>query len=156
VCSTVRDAEAPAALFPEHLLDLVRRPHEELALDTLAVGILRGVIASAIRGAHLAHQIVEGLPRHVAVRLVTGTPIDLEIERQELGVVVEHLLEVWHEPLLVDRVAVKSAPEVIVDAAARHAREHALDHVERALVFTHVGVGQQGLEVGRIRELRLL
>ena len=39
---------------------------------------------------------------------------------QELGVVVEHLLEVRHEPLVVDGVARDAATGLVEDAAAHH------------------------------------
>ena len=42
---------------------------------------------------------------------------------QELGVVVEHLLEVRHEPVGIDRVAGEAAAEMVVDAALADARE---------------------------------
>src|SRR5258708_4272418 len=53
---------------------------------------------------------------------------------EELGIVVEHLLEMRHQPALVDRVARKAAAEMIVDAALADALERVLDQLEIALV----------------------
>ena len=50
-------------------------------------------------------------------------PETLEVARDEQGVVVEHLLEVRHEPAGVGAVAGEAAAEVVVDAAARHGVE---------------------------------
>ena len=38
----------------------------------------------------------------------------------ELRIVVEHLLEMRHQPLIVDRVARETAADMIVDSAAPH------------------------------------
>ena len=46
-----------------------------------------------------------------------------EMNRGELGIVVEHLLEVRDEPEPVGRVAVIAAGQVVADAAAGHAVE---------------------------------
>ena len=45
------------------------------------------------------------------------------IEFQQLRIVVEHLLEMRHEPALVDGIAGKAAADLIVDAAERHPLE---------------------------------
>ncbi|HEY4748132.1 MAG TPA: hypothetical protein VIH38_11215 [Steroidobacteraceae bacterium] len=61
-------------------------------------------------------------------------------ELEELGVVVEHLLEMRHQPALVDRIAREAAAEVIVDAALRHAVEGELDGLEKTrVVAAHAG-----------------
>src|SRR5688500_14961002 len=50
---------------------------------------------------------------------------------QELRVVVEHLLEVRHEPALVDRIPRKAAAEVIVDAALADVLQREQDAAEK-------------------------
>ena len=47
-------------------------------------------------------------------------------------VVVEHLLEVRHEPALIDAVAGEAAGEVVVDAAGGHLVERERDHVQQS------------------------
>jgi len=39
---------------------------------------------------------------------------------EQLRVVVQHLLEMRHQPLLIGRIAREAAAEMVVDAAARH------------------------------------
>ena len=54
-----------------------------------------------------------------------------EMDRRELGIVVEHLLEVRDQPEPVGRVAVITAVQVVADAAAGHPVERHHDHLER-------------------------
>ena len=72
----------------------------------------------------------------------------MQIRGNEQRVVVEHLLEVRHEPLLVDRVAVEAAADEVVHAAARHPVERALEPRSSA------PRAEQELERRRGRELR--
>ena len=39
---------------------------------------------------------------------------------QQFGIVVAHLLEVGHNPALVDRITVKPSGQLVVNSAARH------------------------------------
>src|SRR5690606_37547761 len=59
---------------------------------------------------------------------------------QQLGVVVEHLLEVWQAPVAVDAVAEEAAAEMIMQAAGCHGVERAFGHGDGSLV---VAVEQQ-------------
>ena len=51
-----------AELRTNHLVDLLRRPHEELSFLALAVRVLRGVEAAFGTG-HLAQNVIENLAR---------------------------------------------------------------------------------------------
>ncbi len=85
---------------------------------------LSASVASRSRrpGRHLAHDVVEHLRRDASRRrLSLGDLPRLQIEPGELRVVVEHLLEVRHEPAAVDRVAMEAAADLVVDPAARMA-----------------------------------
>jgi hypothetical protein len=44
----------------------------------------------------------------------------VQIVAQQLGVVVEHLLEVRHAPALIDAVTMKAAGQLVVDATLSH------------------------------------
>ena len=97
--------------------------------------------------AQLAHHVVERLLRDDAVPLLAGEQPRVEVRRDEERVVVEHLLEVRHEPLRVDRVAVEAAADEVVHPAGRHPVEREPDRIERA-------APQEELEHRRRRELR--
>src|SRR5262245_5902410 len=73
---------------------------------------------------------------------------------QELGIVVEHLLEMRHQPALVDRVAREPAAEVIVDAALADALERDLDRREIALLAGALPCPPQEFEQHAVREFR--
>src|SRR4029077_12983075 len=69
--------------------------------------------------------------------------------------VVRHLLEVGHDPALIDRVTVEAAAEVVADAAPRHPGERLLDDLAlpREATFAIVPAGEQELERGGMGEL---
>jgi len=75
---------------------------------------------------------------------------------QQLGVVVEHLFEVGHDPALVDAVAMEATGEMVVDAAAaRHLLERdGKGHGSFAVVAIH-GHFKQEVESGGVREFGL-
>ena len=74
--------------------------------------------------------------------------------RQQLGVVVEHLLEVRNQPPVVDGVACDATAGLVEDAAAQHRPHLRLGGLQRAVVAGEAMVGEQ--EVGHrcLRELR--
>src|SRR5438034_937159 len=83
---------------------VVRRPGEREALDAVGVRVLCGSEA-ALRQRELAEHVRHRLVDDLAVALVARHEPAVEVRRDEERVVVEHLLEVRHEPPLVDRVA---------------------------------------------------
>ena len=66
-----------------------------------------------------------------------------EVGDGELRLVVQHLLEVRHEPVLVHRVAMEAAAELIVHAALGHLAQGEQHHVERFLVLRAGVVAEQ-------------
>ncbi len=103
----------------EHLAHLVDRPHVELALDALAVGVL-GREPPAVGVLEVAAHVVDRLGQHLGEPWLAGQLPGMEVGPGEQRVVVEHLLEVGHEPDVIDRVASETSAEVVVDAAGRH------------------------------------
>ncbi len=55
----------------------------------------------------------------------------MQVDTGDERLVVEHLLEMRHVPVLVDRVAGEAAAEMVVDAARGHRLQGVLDHLER-------------------------
>ena len=119
--------------------DLLRRPDVELALDALAVGI-QGRREAALVLAQLAHRPVERLLAHAPEQRLLRHLERVQVRPRQQRVVVEHLLEVRHEPAGVDGVAREAAADLVVDAAGGHpaqglqrhrdlaARQQELDH----------------------------
>jgi hypothetical protein len=56
----------------------------------------------------------------------------LEIGDRQLCLVVEHLLEVRHVPIAIDRVTMESAAEMIVYSARRHLAQSREIYLQRA------------------------
>ena len=84
---------------------------------------------------------------------VAGCLVGLEIEANEERVVVEHLLEVRHQPVRIDRVAVEAATDLVVDAARRHAPERRRHHVEEPVLAGHVPGAEEEREHHRVWKL---
>ena len=123
-----------AVLLAEDLPEPGRGPDVEQALTVPtvragAVGVEGGGEAS-LGGAHLPEQPSGGLQRHPAGEGRPGRPPPVGVHPQQQGVVVQHLLEVRHDPRLVHAVAGEPAAELVVDAAARHRLQRPLRHGE--------------------------
>src|SRR5207247_2205450 len=99
----------------------------------LGVGVERGA-ERALARRHLACKPSDRLARALPEQRIAAALMRQRQELEQLGVVVEHLLEVRHEPALVDRVAGKSAAQMVVDAALADSLERVLDQVEEPRV----------------------
>jgi len=131
---------------------LVGRPGEGQALDPVGVGILGGGEA-AVGEPQLPQQIVERRLGDLAVPLLGRDEPAVEVRGGEQRIVVEHLLEVRHEPALVDGVTMETAAQQVVHAARGHAVERPGHHRQRLLVAGAVVPAEQELDCGRGREL---
>src|SRR5206468_2280791 len=88
-----------------------------------------------------------------ALAIAEGEPA-VEVERGELTVVVEHLLEVRHEPVRVHGVAVEATADLVVDPAARHHRQRRVDHLAGPRVLRAPPEAQDELPDHRLGKLR--
>jgi hypothetical protein len=128
-------------------------PDEVLPFLALAVRIGRRVEPTC-GVAQVAQHVVEGVLDDAPEARIAGHLVRLEIQTGYLGVVVEHLLEVRHEPVGVDRVAMEAAPDLVVHAAARHPLAGEDDRLEQRRVAGGAVLAQEELERRRMRELR--
>ena len=110
-----------------HGADFVGAPDVEgaLALDGRVVGIdyaigVFGGEEGAVPVGHIAQDVIEDATRGGGVGGVAGNLKRFQVGGGELTLVVEHLLEVRHEPALVHGIAVKAAAQLIVHAALGH------------------------------------
>ena len=94
----------------------------------------------------------DGLAGACGVERLWRAMMDKREELEELRVVVQHLFEMRHQPALVDRVAGKSAAEVIVDAALADSVEGGFDQGEIAWLAGAQACPPQELEQGGIGE----
>ena len=140
-------------VLAEHLGDLGRPPGERQALDAFGVGVLaRG--ERAVGRSKLAEHVVQRSGRDRAIPRVTGQCPSVHVHARQLGVVVQHLLEVRNEPLGVRRVAMEAATELVVHPAVGHRVKRPTCHRERPLIAGGGVAAQQELDRHRLRELR--
>src|SRR5690606_22878551 len=137
----------------EDVLDLAARPDIELALLAFGIRIEARGEAAAL-GRHFAPEPLDGLAGADEEERVPAAGVSEREQFEELRVVVEHLLEMRHEPALVDGVAREAAAEVVIDAALGHARERELHGVEIALIAGALAGPPEEFENGRLREFR--
>jgi len=100
----------------QQLRQLLPRPAVKLPFVPLAVGIFGGIEA-AVRMRHVAEHVCENVADDFRVARLAGDEIRVEVELCQLRVVVEHLLEMRHEPFGVHGVTGEAAAELVVNAA---------------------------------------
>ena len=124
----VVEAFEQAGTLAEQSVDFGFQPDVKFPLLMLAVGI-EAACEAAFPGHHLAadpsERLIDPLSIQRALRLLPnhGQQID------ELGVVIEHLLEMRDEPARIGRVAGEPAAEMIVNAALGHRVERLHDRI---------------------------
>ncbi len=101
---------------------------------------------------HVAQQVVERLLRDDPVPLLAGRRVRVQVGRGQQGVVVEHLLEVRHQPSAVHRVAGEAAGQYVVHPPGRHPVQRRRHH-RRRLGIAAPAHPQQELERAGGREL---
>ena len=102
---------------------------------------------------HLPQQVLDRLGRHAAVAVLAGDLPGARVQLHELGVVVEHLLEVGNVPRAVGGVPGESPAHVVVDPALRHPVERDRHHLQR-VGHAAQRLPQAELQRHRLRELR--
>ena len=94
------------------------------------VGVL-GRVPPAVGVLQVAEHVVDRLAGHLTPHHVVERQRRMRVHPGEQRLVVQHLLEVGHQPALVDRIAGEAAAEVVVDAAGCHRSEAGVDHRAR-------------------------
>ena len=162
-CSKVpasRDAKharrVAAVLGAERRAELIGRPDVEGALRAVAVRIQsRG--KAAFRGAELGYQPVAGPLGDAARQRAASPPPQVRVDPGQQRVVVEHLLEVRHDPVGVDAVPGEAARQLVIHAAPGHGVCGGLGHRQRAAAVRPccpLVVPDEELQHHRRRELR--
>ena len=141
-----KPADRRVRVLAKDLFELGGRPYVEASLDAVGVRVERAVEAS-LRASHLAQCPFQCVVAHLQQGRVSRQLKAVQVGACQQCVVVEHLLEVRHRPGLIDRVAVKAAADLVVDAAAGHAAQGVQRHL--ALSPRHQELKDRGL-----RELR--
>ena len=135
---------------PQHLTELVGRPHVEQALLALGVGV-QGRHEAPLGPAQLGEHPVQRLRADPAQQIVARDLPPVQVGPRQQRVVVEHLLEVRDHPPRVHRVAREPAPDLVVHAAAGHGPERVQAHLQDAFA----GQGIRALSRAAAREQEL-
>src|SRR5205823_7674693 len=106
------------------------------------VGVFRGK-ESTLLGRHIPPHVLKNIPCDVLKEWIASNLERFEISNCQLRLVVKHFLEMRHMPKSVDRVAVESATEVIVDSASCHFSEREKTHFQS--VVATLGLGGSGI-----------
>ena len=138
---------------PQGGLELLPGPDVVLPLLAFAVGVQRAVEDAFRRGEFALHE-GGGLLHHAPVQGIAGGLVGLGIELQELGVVIEHLLEVGRLPQAVGGIAGEAAAQLIVDAAHGHLVQGEPHLAQQRLVAGGQGIAEQEAPVAGQGELR--
>ena len=96
--------------------------------------------------AQLACREVERGAHYLGVRRVGGDLPGVQVDARELRVVIQHLLEVRHQPQTVGGIACKAASKLVVDAASGHGVKSAPYDLERSRVTIAQVLPEQQLE----------
>jgi hypothetical protein len=124
------------------------RPDVEPALVSFRVGI-EARVEAALPRAHVAQHPVRGLAGNAREQLVAGDGSGRGIRAEQLGIVVQHFLEMRNGPRLVHRIAGKAAAQLIVKAAFGHTRQRKRGHGQRR----GARIAQAPLDALRVRKL---
>ena len=84
--------------------------------------------------AEVARDVGDDLVEYLTKARLTGHLPRVEVGACEQRVVVEHLLEVGHDPVRIDGVPRESSAEMVVDATGGHGIERVGHHVQRVVV----------------------
>jgi hypothetical protein len=119
------------------------------------IGVLAPPEDPALRIVEGALYVVQGLHRRLPKPLVLEDLRCVEVERDQVGVVLQHLLEVGEAPVAGGGVAEPSALHVVIHPAFGHPVEGAADHLRQSFVAAAAAdvfhqEEQAGLGVGEL------
>src|SRR6516225_7795947 len=118
-------------LTPEQILDLIAGPDVKLSFLAFGIGV-DGSGESTFGPRHLARNPANSFAGSLAVKRLVRAGMCERKQFKELGIVIQHLLKMRHQPVFVDRVACKATAKMVVDAALANAIEGDLDQREVA------------------------
>ena len=133
-------------------VDLLFVPDVEQAFLAVLIGVEGG--GKGVADPHLAHQPPDRLARPLGEGRIGPEGMNEREQFKDLRIVVEHLLEMRHEPFGVGRIARVAAAEMIVDAAGVHRLEHGAQCFAEGRIATAEHLVPEEAEDRRIGEFR--
>ena len=92
---------------------------------------------------HIAQNVVDDIAPHIRKLPLAADEIRIEIQIEQLRVVVEHFLEVWHKPFLIGGIPAKATANLVVNAACGHPFAGVQNHIDGFFVVKANAVTQQ-------------
>ena len=139
-------------LAAQRVVNLPLRPDVRRALFAVRVRV-EARDESTVGRRHLAPHEAERLLNNLSVASVARELPSVGVRPCQQRVVVEHLFEVRHQPMLVGRITGEAATKLVVDAAGGHRVEAPPGHRQRPLVGCTDVLSEQELDGHRLREL---
>jgi len=103
---------------------------------------------------HVSIDIFQDFSGNRGQVLIPGDEVGIQVGRDKLGLVVEHLLKMGDVPLFIGGVATESESNLIINSALSHHFQSPLNHFEGFLVLS--GILNQELEIHWLGKLGLL
>ena len=153
IADIIGAAKEVGIVSAQHRADFSFGPDVELALDTFAVGVEAGRECAAL-GAHFAPDPGDDIGGGSAEDIFSGLRESEGEEVEQLGIVVEHFLEMRDQPSLVNRIAGKAATQMVMDAARPDASERQQHEVVETRFAHPVAGAPEQLEQRRVGEFR--
>src|SRR6266481_4040178 len=103
---------------------------------------------------HVPKNITNNVSRHVRETGLPADKIGVKIQIEQLGVVIEHLFEMRHQPARIGRITGKATSNLIVNSPSRHALTGVENHLDGLLILETRAIAQEKSRMARRRKLR--
>ncbi len=140
-------------LGSQQLVQLIFRPDVETSFLPLTIGIERSK-EPARRRRHLAADPCDSFVYHSPDFRATGCLTQMRPQSEQQCIVVEHLLEVGHQPLSIHGIPCEATAYLVVDAPARHCAERIGGDLKRPHVASAPPVAENKVQGHGLREFR--
>ena len=138
----------------ENRLGLLQSPGEVIAIIFQAVVSVLAGVESALRvGENIFNKGKYAL-RDIPEKVIPSCLIGVQVVEKQARVVISHLLEMRHHPALVYCIAMKTAPQLVVDTSAAHMLERIGNHGQQPGLAGFKRRLQQQVEGAGVRKLR--
>ncbi len=82
---------------------------------------------------HVPPEVIQNPSCHLSKRPVPSQGKCIQVSAGQLGIVVQHLLEMGDVPVLVNAVSMEAAADLIIHAASRHLLQSECGHLQRLI-----------------------
>src|SRR5713226_2697072 len=148
----ITKVEHGSCFFSHCAFNFFSGPHVKHAFPVLSLALFERAVRvqCGIEGTfgalHLTQCKVQSVAGDAGIERVIGCLVGFGVQCRELGLVVEHLLEVWYTPATVSGISMETAANLVMNSTSGHGAQILQYHVERVFLSGSRPVPQQ--EVG--------